>query len=158
GPRDDAARCDLVRRHHAAHAGRRRVQGARRGGGLQAGRGRARLGRADRTAFAVRAVVVLPLLALAACAEPPRVAPPPVSAPPPPPVAAPAPAAPPLPWAMLYLRSCNGSITPPRLSPDGATVGSCGALFDVERGRFLGRAPFGLLALLPGNRALVDEY
>lgn len=64
---------------------------------------------------------------------------------------------PPARWALVYRRACNASITPPVLSPDGAVVSACGARFDVARGRFLGAAPADLLALLPGDRALVDE-
>src|SRR5262245_55426498 len=109
-------------------------------------------------------------LAIAACtpevipAVPPPPAPPPptatASAPPPPappPPEAPPPA-PPAPWALVYRRACNASITPPVLSPDGSRVGSCGALFEAARGRFLGAAPFGLMAMLPGERAIVDEH
>jgi hypothetical protein len=47
-------------------------------------------------------------------------------------------------------------ITPPRLSPDGAVISSCGARFTADRGRFLGASPDHELALLPEGRVLVD--
>jgi len=44
------------------------------------------------------------------------------------------------------------------LAPDGRTVASCGAVFGVDTGRYREAAPSGLLAFLPGDRALVDAY
>lgn len=61
-------------------------------------------------------------------------------------------------WAQVYHRDCSDSITAPVLAPDGLSVASCGSRFALDHGRFLGAAPFGLLALLAGDRALVDEY
>lgn len=88
-------------------------------------------------------------------------APPPPAAVAPPPTAAPAPAEPPPaatpPWAAVYRRACHGSITPPLLSVDGASVASCGALFSTDRGRFLGAAPANALALLPEGRVLARD-
>lgn len=62
------------------------------------------------------------------------------------------------PWGLAYRRSCTSSITAPVLSLDGATVSSCGANFGADKGRFLGPAPSGLLARLPEDRAVTDEY
>ncbi|APR83008.1 Hypothetical protein A7982_08357 [Minicystis rosea] len=110
---------------------------------------------------AVAMSVLAAAAALTACAEVPTPEPQrPASAPPvstSAPVAE-APPAPPARWARVYQRSCTGSITEPLLSTDGKSVASCGTRFDVERGRFLGTAPFGLLALLEGDRAIVDEF
>jgi hypothetical protein len=44
------------------------------------------------------------------------------------------------------------------LSPDGAVVASCGALFSADRGRYLGRAPANVRALLDAGRAVVDPH
>jgi hypothetical protein len=63
----------------------------------------------------------------------------------------------PVPWALVYHRACQDSITPPVLSVDGRTVASCGSLFDVGEGRFTGKAPFSVMAFLPGGRAIVDD-
>lgn len=60
-------------------------------------------------------------------------------------------------WGLAYRRTCPGSITPPLLSADGTTIASCGALFTVDRGRFIGSTSFDLLALLPEGRRLVAD-
>lgn len=110
----------------------------------------------------MRAVLGAGLLALgvASCTEPIPIAYPPAPPPPPPAPAPPPepPAPPPAPWALVFERGCHDSITPPVLSPDGAAVASCGALFSADRGRFLGRAPANLRALLDGGRAVVDPH
>src|SRR5262249_42523928 len=114
--------------------------------------------------------VVTMAATLAACAPaPPPAVPPPPPLPPaafvPPPAPAPAsspepaePSPPPARWGLAYHRACNGSITPPVLGLEGRTVASCGAVFDVDKGRFREAAPLGLIAFLPSDRALVDEY
>ncbi|MFT3764869.1 MAG: hypothetical protein QM820_05030 [Minicystis sp.] len=112
---------------------------------------------------AVTLSVLASAVTLAACAEvpAPQVLPPPPPQPAPTAASVPAPeppSPPPARWARVFRRGCNGSITPPVPSPDGASVASCGTRFGAERGRFLGAAPFGVLALLPGDRAIIDEY
>ena len=115
----------------------------------------------------MRAVLTSLLAALLTACEPAIALPP---LPPPAPPAPPAPAAiapttitalpvtPPAPWAIAYERLCRGSITRPVLSPDGREVSSCGARFSVDRGRSLGPAPLGVIALLGEGRALVLDY
>jgi hypothetical protein len=113
------------------------------------------------------AAILAALAGLTGCAHAPA-PPPPAPVAPTQPVAAPSPAppppapveppAPPARWARLYQRVCTDSVTAPVLAADGQSVASCGARFTLPRGRFVGAAPFGLLASLPGDRSLVDEH
>lgn len=115
----------------------------------------------------MRSLAASLLLALAACGPMPRPAAP-LPTPPPPATPAPTPAPtlpplvesppqppPPARWGLVYRRACNASITAPLLSPDGVSVASCGALFEVERGRYLGPAP---PPPSPDAPAPVDEH
>lgn len=89
-------------------------------------------------------IVLVSFLDAAACSAPRASAPParafPAPIAPPPRPAVSAHAAPRPRWALAYERACLGSLAEPHLDT-GGRFSYCGALFELEDGRFLGPAP-----------------
>ncbi|NUO50980.1 MAG: hypothetical protein HOV80_19165 [Polyangiaceae bacterium] len=100
--------------------------------------------------------------ALFGCRRPPAPAipmgpPKPPGPPRPPLVEAPA-SAPTVKWSQAFDRACTGSITPPVVSADDASVAFCSRLFETKHGAFEVNIPIGVAAILPDGRLLSNDY